>query len=339
MAGSLPHEVAVLALETTVAFELGLPHAFLGGAVDADGHPLYRVRVASVDGGPVRTSAGYLVLPDHDLSLLEIADTVVVPGVYGGPQMGGTLSPALVDALTRAAGHARMVSICTGAFVLAAAGLLDGRPATTHWMHAAAFTGFFPQVHLDPNVLFVDDGDVLTSAGNAAGIDLLLHVVRRDHGSDVATSVARRRVVSPWRDGGQSQFIERPLPDADGTGTADTRAWALTRLGEPLTLAELAGHARMSVRTFTRRFRQETGLSPQRWLTQQRVALARHLLESSDTPVERVATEAGFGTTASLRQHLHAAIGVAPLTYRRTFRGSSATSATPPDVTSASPAG
>jgi transcriptional regulator GlxA family with amidase domain len=209
--------------------------------------------------------------------------------------------------------------------VLAAAGLLDGRPATTHWMHAAAFSGFFPQVRLDPDVLFVDDGDVLTSAGNAAGIDLLLHVVRRDHGSEVANSVARRRVASPWRDGGQSQFIERPLPDPDGTGTADTRAWAMARLAEPLTLAELAGHARMSVRTFTRRFRQETGLSPQRWLTQQRVALARHLLESTDTPVERVADEAGFGTTASLRQHLHAAIGVAPLTYRRTFRGSAPT--------------
>jgi transcriptional regulator GlxA family with amidase domain len=320
-----PHEVAVLALDTTVAFELGLPHAFLGGAVDADGQPLYRVRVATVDGGPVRTSAGYAVQPDHDLSLLETADTVVVPGVYGGPTRDGVISPDLADALTRAAARARVVSICTGAFVLAAAGLLDGRRATTHWMHAAAFSEFFPQVDLDPDVLFVDDGDVLTSAGNAAGIDLLLHVVRRDHGSDVANSVARRRVASPWRDGGQSQFIERPLPEPDGTGTADTRAWALTRLGEPLTLAELAGHARMSVRTFTRRFRQETGLSPQRWLTQQRVALARHLLESTDTPVERVADEAGFGTTASLRQHLHAAIGVAPLTYRRTFRGSAPT--------------
>ncbi|CCH89657.1 Transcriptional regulator, AraC family [Modestobacter italicus] len=326
------HEVAVLAMDTTVAFELGLPHAFLGGALDAGGRPLYRVRVATVDGGPVRTSAGYAVLPDHDLRLLETADTVVVPGVYGGPQADGVLSPALTEALTRAATHARIVSICTGAFVLAAAGLLDGRPATTHWMHAAAFSGFFPQVHLDPDVLFVDDGDVLTSAGNAAGIDLLLHVVRRDHGSEVANSVARRRVASPWRDGGQSQFIERPLPDPDGTGTADTRAWATARLGEPLTLAGLAGHARMSVRTFTRRFRQETGLSPQRWLTQQRVALARHLLESTDTPVERVAAEAGFGTTASLRQHLHAAIGVAPLTYRRTFRGAAPTPTAPTPV-------
>ena len=330
MSAPRPHEVAVLALETSVAFEVGLPHAFLGGAVDADGHPLYRVRLATVDGGPAPTSAGYSVLPDHDLSLLETADTVVVPGVYGGPQLDGTLSPVLTEALTRAASHARIVSICTGAFVLAAAGLLDGRPATTHWMHAAAFADLFPQVRLDPSVLFVDDGDVLTSAGNAAGIDLLLHLVRRDHGSEVANSVARRRVVSPWRDGGQSQFIERPLPEPGDTGTAATRAWALARLGEPLTLEELAGHARMSVRTFTRRFRQETGLSPQRWLTAQRVTLARRLLESTDTPVERVATDAGFGTTASLRQHLHAAIGVAPLAYRRTFRGAPATTSSQP---------
>jgi transcriptional regulator GlxA family with amidase domain len=323
------HEVAVLALDTTVAFELGLPHAFLGGAVDAEGRPLYRVRVATVDGGPVRTSAGYAVLPDHDLGLLETADTVVVPGVHGGGPMNGVVSPAVAGALTRAAAHARIVSICTGAFVLAAARLLDGRPATTHWMHAATFARLFPQVRLDPDVLFVDDGDLLTSAGNAAGIDLLLHLVRRDHGSEVATSVARRRVVSPWRDGGQSQFIDSPLPEPDGTGTADTRAWALARLGEPLTLTQLAAQAGLSVRTFTRRFRQETGLSPQRWLTQQRVALARRLLESTDTPVERVAGEAGFGTTASLRQHLHAAIGVAPLTYRRSFRGASTSAGAP----------
>ncbi|WP_369134709.1 GlxA family transcriptional regulator [Modestobacter sp. I12A-02662] len=316
------HEVAVLALERTISFELGLPHAFLGGAVDAAGQPLYRVRVATVDGGPVRTSAGFAVQPDHGLELLETAGTVVVPGVYGGPQMDdGTLHPGLAQALTRATGHARMVSICTGAFVLAAAGLLDGRPATTHWLHAPAFTALFPRVRLDPGVLFVDDGDVLTSAGNAAGIDLLLHLVRRDHGSEVATAIARRRVVAPWRDGGQSQFIERPLPQSGDSGTAATRAWALARLAEPLTLEDLAGHAAMSVRTFTRRFRQETGVSPARWLAQQRVSRARELLESTDAPVERVAAEAGFGTTASLRQHLHDAIGVAPLAYRRTFRG------------------
>jgi transcriptional regulator GlxA family with amidase domain len=330
------HEVVVLALPHTMAFELGLPHKFLGGAVDAAGRPLYRVRVATLDGGPIRTSAGFSVLPEYDGSVLGTAQTVVVPGVVGGPAMtDGTLPAEVTAALRAAAGHARLVSICTGAFVLAAAGLLEGRPATTHWMHTDAFARLYPGVRLDPDVLFVDDGDVLTSAGNAAGIDLLLHVVRRDHGSEVANRVARRSVVAPWRDGGQSQFIERPVPEPGDSGTAATRTWALQRLGEPLSLNDLAGHSAMSVRSFTRRFRQETGLSPARWLTQQRVALARQLLEATDTPVERVAADAGFGTTASLRQHLHAAIGVAPLAYRRTFRGAATA---PPDVIRNSPA-
>ena len=332
MPAPVPHEVVVLVLDTMVAFEVGLPHAFLGGAVDAGGHPLYRVRTASLDGGPVATSAGYSVLPDHDASALATAGTVIVPGIAGGPQLDGTLDPAVREALTGVAGRARLASICTGAFALAAAGLLDDRPATTHWWHAEAFAALFPRVRLDPDVLFVDDGDVLTSAGNAAGIDLMLHLVRRDHGSAVANDVARRRVVAPWRDGGQSQFIDRPLPETGDTGTAATRAWATARLGEPLTLEQLAAHSAMSVRTFTRRFRQETGLSPQRWLTRQRVELARRLLETTDSPVERVAADAGFGTTASLRQHLHAAIGVAPLAYRRTFRGATSGDGTPTPV-------
>ena len=316
------HEVAVLALPQTMAYEVGLPHQFLGSAVDADGRRLYRVRVASLDGGPVRTSAGYSLLPEYDASILETAQTVVLPGVYGTSAMtDGTVPDDLAELLRRTSERARIVSICTGAFVLAAAGLLDGRPATTHWVHSGDFARLFPQVRLDADVLFVDDGDVLTSAGNAAGIDLLLHVIRRDHGADVASRVARRSVVAPWRDGGQSQFIERPVPEPGDAGTAATRAWALERLDRPLTLADLAAHARMSVRTFTRRFREETGTSATAWLVQQRVALARHLLETTDTPVERIATDAGFGTPASLRQHLHAAIGVAPLTYRRSYRG------------------
>jgi transcriptional regulator GlxA family with amidase domain len=316
------HEVVVLALPDTMAYEVGLPHQLLGSAADADGNKLYRVRVASLDGGPVRTSAGYSLLPEHDASILGTAQTVVLPGVYGTSAMtDGTLPDELADLLRRTAQRSRLLSICTGAFVLAAAGLLDDRPATTHWVHAPAFAGLFPRVKLDPDVLFVDDGDVLTSAGNAAGIDLLLHVIRRDHGSEVAGRVARRSVVAPWRDGGQSQFIERPVPEPGESGTAETRAWALEHLGNPLPLAELAAHAQMSVRTFTRRFREETGLSASRWLVQQRVALARRLLESTDVPVEQVAEQAGFGSTASMRQHLHAAIGVAPLAYRRTYRG------------------
>ena len=317
-----PHEVAVLALPGPMAFELGLASKFLGGAVDADDRPLYRVRVATLDGGPVRTSGGYSVLPEHDASILETADTVVVPGIHLPTAMpGGRLPDDAADALRRAAGHARLVAICTGSFALAAAGLLDGRPATTHWLYAERFAALFPRVRLDPDVLFVDDGDVLTSAGNAAGIDLLLHVVRRDHGSEAASRVARRSVVAPWREGGQAQFVERPVPDGDGTGTAATRAWASRHLGEPLTLADLAAHAHMSVRTFTRRFREETGLSPLRWLAGQRIALARELLETTDVPVDRVAAGAGFGTPASLRAHLRAALGISPLAYRRTYQG------------------
>ena len=322
MAQTTPHEVAVVAVERVVGFELGLPYRLLGLAEDADGCPLYRVRIATLDGRPVRTADGFSVLPDHDGSVLRTAGTVVVPGIMGGPMVReGRIPPELRDALRDAAGHARMVSICTGSSVLAAAGLLDGRPAATHWRDVDAFRRNFPSVRLDPDVLFVDDGNVLTSAGVAAGIDLLLHLVRRDHGSEVANRVARRNVVAPWRDGGQSQFIERPVPEPGGSGTAATRAWVLERLGEPLPLADLAAHARMSVRTFTRRFREETGVSASRWLVQQRVALARRLLETTDVPVERVAEQAGFGTTASMRQHLHAAIGVAPLAYRRAYRG------------------
>ena len=216
------------------------------------------------------------------------------------------------------------MSICTGAFVLAAAGLLDGRPATTHWFYAEQFRRLFPAVRLDPDVLFVDDGDVLTSAGVAAGVDLCLHVVRNDHGSVVANQAARRCVVASWRAGGQSQFIpqtlSRGMPAAVGSSTADARAWALQRLDQTLDLRSLAGQARMSVRTFTRRFREETGLSPAKWIAMQRVEHARQLLETTDLPIDAVARNAGFGTGAALRQQLGNALGVAPTAYRNTFR-------------------
>jgi transcriptional regulator GlxA family with amidase domain len=312
--------VAVLALDGVVGFDLGTPPQVFGAARDEAGNGLYQVRVCSVGGRPVRSAAGYSVAPEHGLEALAWADTVVVAGIEGGV-VDGPFPADAVEAIRDTASRRRTVSICTGAFVLAAAGLLDGRPATTHWMHAEAFGRLFPAVRLDPGVLFVDDGDVLTSAGNAAGIDLLLHLVRRDHGGEVANRVARRNVVAPWREGGQAQFVERPLPEVGDHGTAATRAWAVERLGEPLTLADLAAHARMSVRTFTRRFRDETGLSPLRWLAGQRLALARQLLESTDAPIDRVAADAGFGTPASLRQHLRATIGVPPGTYRRSYRG------------------
>lgn len=317
------HRIAVLAQPDVVAFELGIPSRIFGGmgATDPDGNPLYQVRVCTTDGDAVRTSAGYRVLPEHGPEILAEADTVVLPGIHGGLSITeGILAPELAETLDTIRPDTRVVSICTSAFVLAAAGLLDGRRATTHWMYTKRFRELFPHVELDPDVLWVDNGDVLTSAGNAAGLDLCLHILRRDHGSEIANRVAKMCVVSPWRDGGQAQFIERPVPDATGASTALTRAWALRRLPEPLELSTLAEHAAMSVRTFTRRFREETGLSPNQWLTRQRIERARHLLETTDLPVDRVAQEAGFGTTASLRQHLHTSIGVSPLAYRRTFR-------------------
>ncbi|MFA3836990.1 GlxA family transcriptional regulator [Streptomyces aureus] len=218
-------------------------------------------------------------------------------------------------------GPRRIASICTGSFVLAAAGLLDGRRATTHWMSADLFARTFPSVTVDPGVLYVDEGRMLTSAGEAAGIDLCLHMIRRDHGAAVAAEVARRTVVPPHREGGQAQYIQRPVESEGLTSTSASRAWALTRLAEPLTLAELAAHDAVSVRTYSRRFREETGLTPIQWLTQRRVDRARELLEQTDHTVDRIATEAGFGTGASLRQHFQAGLGVSPGAYRSTFRG------------------
>jgi transcriptional regulator GlxA family with amidase domain len=313
------HRVVVLAIEEVVGFDLNIPPLVFSSA-SRDGQPLYDVRICGVDERPVRASLGYTAKFDHGPEALADADTVIIPGTrVQGPRRNGTLPGPLADALALIPPHARLMSICTGAFVLAAAGILDGRRATTHWAHAATFRKLYPQVDLDENVLFVDDGKVLTSAGLAAGVDLCLHVVRADHGSAVANQAARYCVMPPWRDGGQSQFIDRPLPEPGDGSTAKTRAWALERLDEPLDLATLAGHARMSVRTFSRRFRTETGLSARAWLNQQRLLHARHLLETTDLPIDRVAAEAGLGTAASLRQHMQAAIGVAPLAYRRTF--------------------
>ncbi|MFD6608767.1 GlxA family transcriptional regulator [Micromonospora chalcea] len=330
---SVPHRVAVLALDGVVALDLGTPAQVFGAAGTEDGTPLYAVTTCTPGGHPVRSSAGFQVLPDHGLELLDTADTVIVPGIHSGaPLFGGTMAAEVADALRAAyARGARVMSICTGAFVLAAAGLLDGRPATTHWAYAPRFRRLHPGVRLDPDVLFVDDGRVLTSAGVAAGIDLCLHVVRTDHGSAAANRAARRCVVPPWRDGGQAQYIERPVPRGTDHGTAATREWARQRLHEPVALREMAAHARMSVRTFTRHFRSETGLSPAQWLLQQRTEHARVLLETTDLSVDRIARDAGFGTTAALRQHFHSRVGVAPSAYRRTFRHPSpAASPTPP---------
>jgi transcriptional regulator GlxA family with amidase domain len=315
------HRVAVLAIDEVVPFDLGVATQIFYAARNAAGEHLYSVKVCTPAGGPIRTAAGYLVTPDHGPDLLAEADTVIVPGIHAGrPLTDGVNDPAVTRALAMRKQSARLMSICTGAFVLAAEGLLDGRPAATHWAWADLFRGLYPRVDLRPDVLFVDAGAILTSAGVGAGIDLCLHAVRSDFGSEVANRTARRCVVPPWRDGGQSQFIERPVPVLGDASTALTRAWALERLDEPLDLNAMARHARMSVRTFTRRFREETGSSPSEWLAVQRIEHARHLLEATDLPIDAVARRAGFGTAVSLRQRLHATVGVAPSAYRRTFR-------------------
>ena len=320
---AMVHSVAMLALDGVVGFDLGVPPQVFGAARDAANGFLYSVTTCGEGPGPVRPErGGFQIVPDHDLGPLATADTVLVPGVSAGSTMtDGTASPAVTEALRAAqARGARIISICTGASVLAAAGLLDGRVAASHWAWARRLRRLYPRVHWDFDVLFVDDGDVLTSAGVAAGVDLCLHVIRQDHGSAVANQAARRCVVAPWRDGGQAQYIEQPVPSVVGAGTEPTRAWALSRLAEQVSLEELAGHARMSVRTFTRHFRDETGLSPQKWLLQQRVAHARLLLESTDLSVDLVARRSGLGSATALRQHLQATIGVPPSAYRRTFR-------------------
>ncbi|NUT98376.1 MAG: helix-turn-helix domain-containing protein [Saccharothrix sp.] len=316
------HEVAVLALDEVVGFDLGTPPQVFNAARDDDDRRYYRVRICTPGGRPVHSSAGFTVTPDHGLELLAEVDTVVVSGVNPASEvLDGVVDPEVCAALRAAAERGtRVMSTCTGAFVLAAAGLLDGRRATTHWMHADRFRELYPLVDLDPEVLFVDDGDVLTSAGVGSGIDLCLHVVRNDHGTEIANLAARRCVVPPWRPGGQAQYIVRPVPDVPETSTAPARAWALEHLADPLELRVLAERARMSVRTFTRRFREETGVSPGKWITERRVELARHLLETTDLGVDQVARHSGFGTGAALRQQMSALLGVSPSAYRSTFR-------------------
>jgi transcriptional regulator GlxA family with amidase domain len=263
---------------------------------------------------------GVQVTPTAGLEALRDADLVVVGGAV--PDVVATQHAALEALAAEHVRGARVMSICTGAFALAHAGLLDGRRATTHWGYCARLAEEFPEVDVDPDVLYVDDGDVLTSAGLAAGMDLCLHVVRGDLGADAATAIARWNVVAPHRDGGQAQYIDAPLPPVGvGGGLAATRAWAVQRLDAPLGVEDMARHAHMSARTFARRFVAETGESPKRWLTQQRVHHARRLLETTDLAVEEVARRSGFGSAAAMRTHFGRATATRPTAYRRTFRG------------------
>jgi transcriptional regulator GlxA family with amidase domain len=291
-------------------------------ATDADGNALYDVVTCGLEPGPVAATTGFDLLPGAGPEVLATADTVVIPGTrYPSARVDGVLTPETSAALALIRPGTRLVSICTGAFILAAAGLLDGRRATTHWKFADSLRRLHPQVLIDENVLFVDDGDVLTSAGLAAGIDLCLHIIRSDHGAQVANAVARYCVVPPWREGGQAQFIDRQVPAPDHFSTAATRDWALQHLDEELTVQRLARHAKMSPRTFNRRFREETGQSPGAWVRSRRVDHARELLESRDLPVDEVARLAGLGSGGNLRHHLRRGVGMSPSSYRKVYQG------------------
>ncbi|MEU6325945.1 helix-turn-helix domain-containing protein [Streptomyces sp. NPDC047049] len=324
--GGRRDRVAVLVRDGMLPIEVGIVHRIFGEARSAGGEPLYELVTCALAPGEVRTDTDFTVNVAHGPKALAAADTVVVPASgadYGWGEGGsaGRLSPAMAAALGRIRPGTRIASICTGAFVLAAAGLLDGRRATTHWRSVEDFRQLFPAVELDADVLYTDEGEVLTAAGVASGIDLCLHMVRCDHGAAVANDVARRTVVPPHREGGQAQYIRRPVPEPRESSTGAARAWALEHLDRPLSLRELAARESMSVRTFTRRFRDEVGVSPLQWLTRQRIERARQLLEETELTVDRIAEQAGFGTAASLRMHLQAVLGVSPRAYRRTFRG------------------
>ncbi len=310
--------VAVAVVNGTAQFELAVPCEVFGVDRSELTGDWYGFKLCAAEPGPVRTAGGLILDTPYGVADLVSADTVIVPAAGEAPAS----HPELLAALRAAYDNgARLASICTGAFMLAEAGLLDGRRATTHWAHAADLAARYPAVDVDPNVLYVQDGRVFTSAGTAAGIDLCLHLVRQDLGSDVANAVARRMVVPPHRDGGQAQYVDQPLPRRDDDGLAALLDWVLARLDEPLTLATMAKRANVSVRTLVRRFEAATGTTPLQWVLAQRVRRAQHLLESSDEPVERVAALAGFGSAANLRQHFTRVVGVAPLGYRRTFRG------------------
>jgi transcriptional regulator GlxA family with amidase domain len=311
--------VAVIAFDHISPFHLAVPCMVLGEDRRAAGVPQGQVLVCAAERGPLSTTAGFRIDGLRSLAALKQAGTVIVPSWRDTAEPA---PPALIKALRAAhARGARIVGLCLGAFVLAEAGLLDGRPATTHWGWADEFARRYPKVRLDRDVLYVDDGDVLTSAGTAAAIDCCLHLLRQQHGAELANRVARRMVVAPHRQGGQAQYIEQPLPkSARGDRLGAVLEWALKHLDQRLNLDQLAERAAMSRRTFTRRFREATGTTVVQWLLNQRVARAQRLLERGEQPIEAIAEQAGFGSAVSLRRHFAAALGTSPSAYRRQFR-------------------
>lgn len=311
--------VATIVYDSINPFELAVATEVFGVERTELGIPWYRFFVCGVEVQPVRTSVGLLVTPSSALSHLAEADTVIVPGPRPGiSPMPAALLEALRDAYQRGA---RLLSFCTGAFLLAAAGLLDGRRATTHWLWAAELAARYPRVQVDPRMLYIDDGQILTSAGAAASIDLSLYVVRQDYGAAIATAVARRMVVAPHREGGQAQYIETPLLTLDENDQfSATLIWLLEHLQEDLSVERLAARAVMSPRTFTRRFWATLGTTPHQWVLQRRVSLAQRLLETTRQSIEEVAACSGFGSATTFRLHFQRLLHLTPQSYRRAFQ-------------------
>jgi AraC family transcriptional activator FtrA len=312
------HTVAAVVDQGALTFDFAIPCEVFGLDRSDIASPWYEFLVVAAGDRRVVTQTGFVIEAPLGIDALDRADTIVVPG-WSSPDVPP--SDALVASLRRAhARGARIVSICTGAFVLAAAGLLDGRRATTHWMYVDELRSRHPHVELDPSVLYVVDGQVMTSAGTAAGIDLCLHIVTADYGADVAAAVSRRMLMPLHRSGGQAQYVDTPVPPALGDEMTELLAWAVTRIPAGLSVDDLARRAAVSPRTLTRRFRQATGLAPGEWLQAERLRLARRLLETSDDPIERVSRRAGYDTPVAMRAQFARRLHTSPRAYRRTFR-------------------
>jgi AraC family transcriptional regulator, transcriptional activator FtrA len=319
---SRPPTVSVLAYDGMSLFEIGIVTEVFGLPRPELDVPWYQLLVCAARPGPVAVIGGASIHSPYGLDAFAQADTVIVPGVS---DVHAEPAPEVSEALRSARRNgARIVSICSGAFALAGAGLLDGRRATTHWRYAEELGRRYPLIDVDPSVLYIDDGTMLTSAGSAAGLDLCLHIVRRDFGAAIANAVARRLVIQPHRDGGQAQFIEAPVADgatdSDDHRVAGSMAWALGRLAAPMTVATMAAHGHMSTRTYLRHFARSSGTTPIRWLINQRVQASLALLETTDAPIEAVAAAVGFETPATYRHHFAQAVQTSPSAYRRAFR-------------------
>ncbi|MFF7748156.1 helix-turn-helix domain-containing protein [Streptomyces sp. NPDC007971] len=313
--------VAAVLLDGVHPFELGVVCEVFGIDRSDEGLPVYDFAVVSAEGEALSTHVGGLtVSTPYGLERLEEADLIAVPA--GSEYVTREYPPALLDALARAVGRGtRVLSVCSGVFVLGAAGLLDGRRCSVHWRHAGELALRNPRAVIEPDVLYVDEDPVITSAGTAAGIDACLHIVRKEQGPEVANRIARRMVVPPHRDGGQAQYIERPLPKAPCDTVGEVLVWMEEHLDREVTVEQLAARAHMAPRTFARRFQQETGTTPYRWILRQRVLLAQELLEATDETVDAIASRTGFGTAAALRHQFVRALGTTPNAYRRAFRG------------------